>query len=78
MVQFTAQNLQICYSFTHVHNTPMQDFYGYFPECRFCACCGLLQWVRTESGYQVHQATKYISCIFESKIFIIGAFRVRE
>ena len=25
-----------------------------FRECRFCPCCRLLQWVRAESGYQVH------------------------
>jgi len=32
----------------------MQHFYDFLPECRFCPCCKLLQWVRAESGYQVH------------------------
>ena len=43
LVQSTAQNLQICLSFTHVHKTFMQHFYDFFLECRFCPCCKLIQ-----------------------------------
>ena len=35
----------------NVHAT----FLWLFPECTFCPCCKLLQWVQTESRYQVHQ-----------------------
>ena len=49
--RISAQHPKICdfvKSFIHVHKTFMQQFYNFFsPECRFCQCCKLFQWMRT-------------------------------
>ena len=61
----------IMHKMHYMHKTPMQHFITFFPECRFCPCCMLLQWVWTESGCQVH----YLHFNFETKFFINGAIK---